>query len=141
VRHYLVGTPEYLRRRPQLDSPDHLRHHLCIGYSRAPRHAEWEFESESGRHVVDIAAAVTVDDIDAMREAVLQHLGLAILPAWGAAEAIADGRMRNVLADYAVPASTLHAVYPETRWISLRARSFLDALVARSHLFNQDLSG
>ena len=141
VRHYLVGTPEYLRRRPQLDSPDHLRHHLCIGYSRAPRHAEWEFESESGRHVVDIAAAVTVDDIDAMREAVLQHLGLAILPAWGAAEAIADGRMRNVLADYAVPASTLHAVYPETRWISLRARSFLDALVARSHLFNQDLYG
>jgi DNA-binding transcriptional LysR family regulator len=118
-----------------------LRQHLCIGYSRAPRHAEWEFESESGRYVVDITAAVTVDDIDAMQEAVLQHLGLAILPAWSAIEAIADGRMRNVLPDYAVPTSTLHAVYPETRWISLRARSFLDALVARSHQFNQDLSG
>jgi DNA-binding transcriptional LysR family regulator len=91
--------------------------------------------------VVDITAAVTVDDIDAMREAVLQHLGLAILPAWSSIEAIADGRMRNLLPDYAVPASTLHAVYPETRWISLRARSFLDALVARSHQFNQDLSG
>jgi DNA-binding transcriptional LysR family regulator len=141
VRHYLVGTPEYLRRRPQLDSPDHLRQHLCIGYSRSPRHTEWEFESESGRHVVDVAAAVTVDDVDAMREAVLQNLGLAILPAWSAVEAIADGRMRNVLPDYAVPASTLHAVYPETRWVSLRARSFLDALVARSQQFNQDLSG
>lgn len=141
VRRYLVGTPEYLRRPRRLESPDDLRHHLCIGYSRTPRHTEWEFESKSGRHVVDIAAALTVDDIDAMHEAVLQHLGLAILPAWSAADAIADGRMRSVLPDYAVPASTLHAVYPETRWISLRARSFLDALVARSDQFNRDLSG
>ena len=43
-----------------------------------------------------------------------------LTPAWPAVEAIADGRMRNVLPDYAVPAATLHAVYPETRWISLR---------------------
>jgi DNA-binding transcriptional LysR family regulator len=141
VRHYLVGTPDYLRRRPHLASPDDLRHHLCIGYSRSPRRTEWEFESESGRHAVDVAPAITVDDVDAMREAVLQHLGLAILPAWSAVEAIANGRMRNVLPDYAVPASTLHAVYPETRWVSLRTRSFLDALVARSHQFNQDLYG
>ena len=90
--------------------------------------------------MVQIAPAITVDDVDAMKEAVLQHLGLAILPAWSVVDAVADGKMDIVLPDYAVPASALHAVYPETRWISLRARSFLDVLVARSNQLNQVLA-
>jgi DNA-binding transcriptional LysR family regulator len=140
VRHYLVATPDYLRHRPYPRTPDDLHDHVCIAYSRTPNADQWEFESELGRHVVQIAAAITVDDVDAMKEAVLQHLGLAILPAWSVVDAVADGKMEIVLTDYAVPASALHAVYPETRWISLRARSFLDVLVARSNQLNRMLA-
>lgn len=139
LRHYLVGTSDYLRRRGRPQTPDDLRHHHCIGYSRSPQQRAWEFESESGRHVVDIAAAIIVDDIDAMREAVLQHLGLAILPAWSVDDNVSSGALQIVLPEYTGMASVLHVIYPETRWMSPRARSFLDLLVARSNRFNEAL--
>jgi hypothetical protein len=41
-----------------------------------------------------------------------------------------------VLPDYAVATMPLHAVYPETHWMSARARSFLDFVIARAERFN-----
>jgi DNA-binding transcriptional LysR family regulator len=96
---------------------------------------QWTFESDDGRHVVSVSGAVMVDDADAMKEAVLQHLGIAIVPAWCAGEALKRGQMKALLPDYAVSSLPLHVVYPETHWMSARARSFLDFIVARAELF------
>jgi len=135
VRRYLVATPAYLRERPVPQSPDDLKQHQCIVYSRLASSGKWTFESEHGRHVVAVAGSVIVDDADAMREAVLQHLGIAIMPAWNAARSMQRGQMVALLPDYAVSAMPLHAVYPETHWMSPRARSFLDFVVARADRF------
>ena len=70
-----------------------------------------------------------------MQEAALHHLGLAILPDWNAAEGLRSGELEHVLPDYAIAALPLHAVYPETHWMSLRARRFLDLLVERAGQF------
>jgi DNA-binding transcriptional LysR family regulator len=140
VRRYLVATPAYLRDRKAPLFPDDLKTLQCIAYSQASPTNQWTFESDLGRHVVQISGSILVDDADAMKLAVLQHLGVAILPAWSVADAIRRGEMEVLLPDYAVPALPLHAVYPETQWMSLRARSFLDLLVARSARFNEDVS-
>ena len=65
----------------------------------------------------------------------MQHLGIAILPDWNAADGLRSGELEHVLPDYSIAALPLHAVYPETDWMSLRARSFLDLLVARAGHF------
>ena len=137
VRRHLVATPQYLRQRPVPRTPDDLREHQCIAYARLAPSNQWTFESENGRHVVTIAGSLMVDDADAMKEAVLQHLGIAILPAWSAAEALRSGHMKALLPDHSVTTMPLHAVYPETHWMSLRARSFLDFLIARAERFNE----
>ena len=100
VRRYLVATPAYLRERGTPRTPDDLKQHHCIAYSRLAPANQWTFESDDGRHVVAISGAVTVDDADAMKEAVLQHLGIAIVPAWSATEPLRRGRMRALLPDY-----------------------------------------
>jgi DNA-binding transcriptional LysR family regulator len=135
VRRYLVATPHYMRQRPMPLIPDDLKNLHCIVYSGIPPAGQWTFESELGRHVVQIAGSIVVDDADAMRQAVLHHLGAAILPAWSALEAIRLGEMEVLLGEYSIPAMPLHAVYPETQWMSARARSFLDLLVARASRF------
>jgi DNA-binding transcriptional LysR family regulator len=137
VRRYLGATPKYLRGRPAPRTPDDLRQHQCIAYARLAPSNQWTFESEHGRHVVNIAGAVMVDDADAMKEAVQQHLGIAIVPAWCASDSLQRGTMKEVLPDYTVSAMPLHAVYPETHWMSARARSFLDFIVARAERFNE----
>ena len=53
VRRYLVATPAYLRERPTPRTPDDLKSHQCIAYSRLAPANQWTFESENGRHVVD----------------------------------------------------------------------------------------
>lgn len=136
VRRYLVATPAYLRERGTPRTPDDLKDHHCIAYARLAPANQWTFESDDGRHVVAISGAVTVDDADAMKEAVLQHLGIAIVPAWCAPEPLRRGRMRALLPDYGVSSLPLHVVYPETHWMSARARSFLDFIIARAERFN-----
>ena len=136
VRRYLVATPAYFRTRSRPRTPDDLKQHECIVYSLLANAGRWTFESEDGRHVVAVSGAVVVDDADAMREAVLEHLGIAIVPAWSAARSLQHREMEVVLPEYSVAALPLHAVYPETHWMSLRARSFLDFVVARADRFH-----
>ena len=54
---------------------------------------------------------------------------------WNAADGLRSGELEHVLPDYSIAAAPLHAVYPETQWMSLRARSFLDLLVERAGHF------
>ncbi|ABD09193.1 transcriptional regulator, LysR family [Rhodopseudomonas palustris HaA2] len=141
VRRFLVATPAYLRRQPQPQLPGDLKNLHCIAYARLSPANQWAFDSELGRHVVQISASIMVDDADAMKQAVLQNLGVAILPAWSAADAVRSGEMEIVLPEFAVPALPLNAVYADTQWMSLRARCFLDLLIARSHRFSEDVDG
>ena len=99
---------------------------------------EWTFESEHGRHVAAIGGSILVDDADAMQEATMQHLGIAILPDWNATEGIRSGQLETVLPEYSIAALPLHAVYPETHWMSLRARTFLDLLIKRADRFTPE---
>jgi len=66
----------------------------------------------------------------------MQHLGIAILPEWSAVAGIRSGQLENLLPDFSIAALPLHAVYPETHWMPLRARSFLDLLIKRSGQFS-----
>jgi DNA-binding transcriptional LysR family regulator len=138
IRRLLVATPAYLRRHPLPQLPGDLKRLHCITYSRLSPANQWAFESELGRHVVQISGSLVVDDADAMKQAVLQHLGVAVLPAWSATDAVRRGEMDVVLPEFTVPALPLHAVYPDTQWMSLRARCFLDLVVAESGRFNEE---
>ena len=70
-----------------------------------------------------------------MKEAVLQHLGIAIVRP-GARPRLSARHDEARLPDYAVSSLPLHVVYPETHWMSARARSFLDFIIARAERFN-----
>ncbi len=137
VQRYLVATPTYLHGRPMPRTPEDLNSHQCIVYSRISPAHEWTFESEHGRHVASISGPILVDDADAMQEAVMHHLGIAILPDWNAADCLRSGELEQLLPDYTIAALPLHAVYPETHWMSLRARSFLDLLIKYAEHFAQ----
>jgi len=57
---------------------------------------------------------------------------VAILPEWNAIGGIRSGELEQLLPDYSTAALPLHAVYPDTLWMSLRARRFLDLLIKRT---------
>lgn len=135
VKRVLVATPGYLKGRALPRTPVDLDRHQCIIYPRLPDPHEWVFDSENGRHAITISGALVVDDADAMEQAVRHDLGIAILPEWNAADGLRGGALQEILPDYTVASLPLHAVYLETQWMSLRARRFLDLLIARADSF------
>ena len=129
VRHRVVAGRGYLASRRAPLVPDEIAGHDCIVYTGFARSTEWAFNSEFGRHVIDAEPRLALDSADAMAEAVRADLGIAMVPTWLLDDEIADGRVVVLLDDFYPPTLPIHIVYPETRWLSLRARSFIDFLI------------
>ncbi|MGQ0701325.1 MAG: LysR family transcriptional regulator [Panacagrimonas sp.] len=126
----VVATPKYLAKRGVPESPQDLAAHSCVLYSGAARWTRWEFESETGRHAVEVSGPVRVNDPDAMFEFVLAHQGIALIPDWVVGDEVESGKVRWLLQDYYPIPMPVNIVYPQTRFLSHRARSFIDFFVA-----------
>lgn len=124
-----VATPQYLAMRGAPDAPLDLVEHNCIATTAGKGRTRWEFDSEHGRQAVDIHCSLLLDDLDAMRSAVLAHVGIALVPDWLVREDIAAGRLAALMPDYYAPPQTIQVIYPQTRFLSRRARLFIDFLV------------
>lgn len=135
VKRFLVAAPLLMSRHRELRLPDHLRRIPCVTYSRFSGQNQWTFESDSGRHVVDVESSLACDDADVMTEAALQGLGAAVLPGWCAVAHMAAGRLVHLLPDYTVPSLPMHVVYPDAQWMSHRARLFRDLIIERAEVF------
>ncbi len=125
----IVATPEYLSVHPAPDVPTDLSEHSCILYTKGGHWSRWEFESESGRHAVDVDGPVRISDPEAVLELVRANMGLALLPSWITDGAIRDGSLRRLLPDYEPLPLPVNVVYPQTRFLPARARAFIDFLV------------
>jgi DNA-binding transcriptional LysR family regulator len=130
ARHRVVAGRGYLASRRAPLVPQELAEHDCIVYTGFARPAQWAFDSEFGHHVVELTPRLSLDSADAIAEAVRADLGIAMVPGWLLGAEIEEGRVAVLLDDYYPPALPIHIVYPETRWLSLRARSFIDFLIA-----------
>lgn len=137
IPRFAVASPAYLREHPAPQTPDDLTVHFCIGYSRFGDPTNWVFEGKTGRYVSPINCVLKLDDADAMQAAVLEGLGIAVLPGWLVRPLAERGDLVVVLREYTVPSLPLHAVYPDAWQLSLRARRFIDFLVEHRN----DLTG
>lgn len=126
----LVATPQYLDRIGRPDSPIDLATFSCITYGRGERWSRWEFESENGRQAVDVIGPVRANDPDVMYGMVLADMGIALIPEWVVDGDIASGRVEWLLQDYYPRPLPINIVYPQTRFLSQRARSFIDFVIA-----------
>ena len=125
----VVATPAYLRGRRRPELPIDLADHSCIAYAGTQRWSRWEFESEHGRQAVDVSGAIRVNDLDAIYDAALAHMGVALVPEWKAIEDIEAGRLESLLPEYYPIPLPVNVVYPQTRFLSQRARTFIDFVV------------
>ena len=125
----LVATPEYLARKGTPELPLDLASHGCVLYGGSTRWTRWEFESETGRHAVEVDGPVRVNDPEAMFQLVLAHQGIAMIPDWVIGDEIKTGKVKWLLQDFYPIPQPVSIVYPQTRFLSQRARSFIDFFV------------
>lgn len=129
-----VASPEYLARHGEPRTPADLSRHACINW-RFPgsgRIAGWEF-SKKGKTVEFFGEGSLISNHqDIIVPAALQGLG--ILYAYNdddIAEALRDGRLRRVLADWSPTVPGLYLYYSSRRHMLPGLRAFIDCMLDR----------
>ena len=122
------ASPDYFDRHGIPATPDDLEGHLCIGYlsSRTGAVLPLEFQVDGKLREVPVPSRVTVNDAETMHDLALLGFGLIQAPRYRFQEGLAQGRMIEVLSEFAPPPTPLVALYPQNRLLSPRVRVFLD---------------
>lgn len=124
-RALLVASPAYLRSHGVPQQPDELARHACLPYLR-PGPAVWLFErwgerggaQGSERASISVRGPLRAGNSEILRDAALAGLGLALLPDFSAATAVAQGALVEVLADWRPVGFFGDAVYAIHPWRS-----------------------
>ena len=100
TRSWLVASRAYLRRAGVPATPQDLAGHDCLHYLRPGDTPTWSFEASgksAGRVSVGVRGVFAANNSEALREAALAGLGIALLPDFSAQAAVRAGKLQLVL--------------------------------------------
>jgi len=126
----VVGAPGYLARAGTPRTPADLVGHECLHYAIVPHEAEWRFGVGPAARSYPVQGRLASTDGTVLREAAAAGLGLAVMPDFMAAPALAAGRLVRVLERHPLEPTGLYALHADRRLVPARVRALLDALAA-----------
>ncbi|MDD2700449.1 MAG: LysR family transcriptional regulator [Sideroxydans sp.] len=131
VRRQLCATPEYFHQRGIPQTPMDLVSHNCLDYTRSGEQGRWRFAGPEGDISVPVNGPLHVDDDEALSQAVLGGLGVALLPTFIIGKDLQAGNLQAVLSEYIPVERHVYAMYLPTRHLPTKARVFIDFLIER----------
>lgn len=125
-----VAAPAYLDRAGRPRTLADLRDHQVIGYSHLPNSQLWQFQDRDRFVSPLVEGRISLNNGEAIRCMAIQGLGLAMLPGFIAAPALADGSLERVLPDHPSRRMPIVAVWPPVSPMPAKLRRFVDHLAA-----------
>jgi DNA-binding transcriptional LysR family regulator len=124
----VVASPGYAREHGLPSRVEELSEHRGILYSNVHPHDQLRFEREGGSVTGHFQAAMKVNNGDAMRDAAIAGLGIAVIPDFIVWQALADNRLQTVPLDGILPESGVYAVFPQSRHLPAKVRALVEHL-------------
>ncbi len=132
MRRIVVASSGYLTRRGEPKTPAAIASHDTIQFGATATSPDWRFV-EDGREVrVACAPRFTTNSADAAIQYAAQGGGLTRVLAYQAADALKAGRLQIVLEKFEQPPLPIHIVYPTSRLLSGKVRTFIDLVIELS---------
>ncbi len=131
VRRKLCATPGYFARHGVPRVPQDLTQHNCLDYTHSGEQGLWRFTGPEGDIAVPVSGRLRINDDEALSQAVLGGLGLALLPTFIIGADLQAGRLRAALSEYIPVEQHVYALYLPTRHLPAKVRAFIDFLVER----------
>jgi DNA-binding transcriptional LysR family regulator len=138
-RRLLVASPAYLDSRAHPTSPADLKEHECLLFAFQPT-GSWHYrrQKRTSNELLDvqIEGRLRTNDSEALRDAALSGLGLALLPTWLVGHDVHENRLVNVLSEWEWllapgPDRAIWSVYPPKKVVSPKVRSFVEFMTER----------
>jgi DNA-binding transcriptional LysR family regulator len=132
ARMVLCASPEYLARRGMPASLRDLADHDCLTHSHTSARPGWQFTGPNGEALVaQVSGRVQANNSDALRTLALDGQGILLQANFLVSEDIQAGRLVPLLSAYRPADAPIQAVYPQSRYVPPKARTFLDFLASR----------
>lgn len=122
----LVAAPGYLERHGTPSNPDALASHALLGYSQLLHPQRLQLTSAGGeQRDIHMPRRLSANSPMALRAAAIGGLGIASFDRFIVHDALQDGRLVPVLEHWKLPARSLYAVYPQSRYLAPKVRALL----------------
>lgn len=131
IRLVLCATPAYLDERGTPQSPEDLKSHEFLVYDIGGGTAIRMQDEQGNERVIHASGRMLANNGDFLRDMALAGHGVVMLPTFIVWHSLASGELVPLLENYTPPRLHAWAVYPQTRYLSRRARLFIDFLVDR----------
>jgi DNA-binding transcriptional LysR family regulator len=126
MRRIVVASKAYLAARGVPKRPADISSHQTIHFGGMSTSPDWRFV-EDGRDIrVASIPRFTTNSADAAIGHAEQGGGLTWVLAYQAAASLKAGRLQIVLSEFQQPALPIHIVYPTSRLLSAKVRTFID---------------
>lgn len=120
VRRVLCASPDYLQRHGQPDRPADLVRHAFLQLLTGRGQPRWRSD--------DIRPRLASNSAEALRDAALRGEGVVQLLSYQVADALREGKLVEVLAEFAGPPLPVHVVHAHARLLPAKVRAFRDVL-------------
>ena len=131
IRILFCASPDYLERHGMPSEPADLKNHSLLQYDLGTG-SSLRLEDASGKeYMVPIQPRIVANNGDFLRDMAMSGHGIILIPSFIAWQAVAAGDLVSIMPDFCPPQRSAYAVYPQSRYLSQRARKFIDFLVER----------
>ncbi len=129
-----VASEAYLAERGEPLHPQELTQHECILFTRVPTPELWNFVGPEGHLAVPVSGRLRSNGIEAVIEAAMSGVGVALVPLWMMRDDMLGTRLRQILQAWRPPRRPISVVYPSKRFLAPRTRAVIDFLVEEFRL-------
>jgi DNA-binding transcriptional LysR family regulator len=129
MRRIVVASNDYLKQRGEPKTPQAIASHETIQFGAMTAPPDWRFVEDGHEVRVACTPRLTTNSADAALDYAEQDGGLTRVMAYQAAAALKRGRLKIVLAKFEQPPLPIHIVYPTSRLLSAKVRSFVDLVL------------
>ncbi|GIQ71579.1 MULTISPECIES: LysR family transcriptional regulator [Bradyrhizobium] len=126
MRRIVVASAGYLKLRGEPKRPADLTAHDTIQFGAMTATPDWRFMEDGQEIRITPTPRFTSNSSDAAIQYAEQDGGLTRVMAYQAAESLKARRLRIVLAEFEQPPVPIHVVYPTSRLLSAKVRTFID---------------
>jgi LysR family transcriptional regulator for bpeEF and oprC len=119
------ASPEYLKRFGTPKHPDDLRNHNCLDHYDNVDNC-WDYLINNKIKEIPITGNIRNNSSMDLKNIAASGIGVVYLPSFIVKNELEKGSLKCVLAQYQVPPLSVYAVYPSNRYLSKKAKVFLD---------------
>ncbi len=131
VRLAICASPAFLAAHGTPQAVGDLARLPCLCYGDLAGGTAWRLVGPEGTVEVRVNGTLSSNNGEALRDAAVAGLGVALLPTFIAGRELQAGRLVTVLPEHAPPPLSLSLIYPPNRHLSPRIRAFVQFMHQR----------